>query len=178
MFLSHCRKYSVPLTKRNMLWGGLFVSAPIGMSKLQVSAVQSRMHQFSSVQLLSRVWLSATHGLQYTRLPCPSPTPGVCSNSCPLSWWCHPTIPSSVIPFSSCPWPFPASESFQMSQVLASGGQSIGVSTSASVLPMNIQDWISLGLTGLISMQSMVLSTVFSNTTFQKHQFFGAQLSL
>ena len=117
------------------------------------------------------------HGLQHARPPCPSPTPGVHPNSCPSSRWCHPTISSSVIPFSSCPQSFPASGSFQMSQLFASGGQSIGVSASTSVLPMNTQDWSPLGWTGWISLQSKGLSRVFSNTTVQKHQFFGAQLS-
>ena len=116
------------------------------------------------------------HRLQQARPPCPSPTPRACSNSCPSSWWCHPTISSSVVPFSSCLQSFPASGSFQMSQFFASGGQS--VAASASVLPMNIQDWFTLGLTGLISLQFMGFSRVFSNTTVQKHQFFGAQLSL
>ena len=110
--------------------------------------------------------------------PCPSPTPRVYSNSYPLSRWCHPTILSSVIPFSSCLRSFPASGSFQMCQVFASGGQSIGVSASASALLMNIQDWFPLGWTGWISLQSKGLSRVFSNTTVQKHQFFSAQLSL
>ena len=118
------------------------------------------------------------HGLQHTRLPYPLPTLGVYSNSCPLRQWCHPTISSSVIPFSSCLQSFPASGSFQMSQFFTSGGQSIGVSASASVLPMNIQDWSPLELTSLISLQCKGLSRVFSNTTVQKHQFFGAQLSL
>ena len=118
------------------------------------------------------------HTLQHARLPCPSPIPGACSNSCPLSQWCHPTIASSVNPFSSCPHSFPASGSFQMSQFFASRGQSIGVSASASVLPMNIQDWLPLGLTGLISLQSKGLSRVFSNTTVQKHQFFSTRPSL
>ena len=113
-----------------------------------------------------------------TRPPCPSPTPGVYSDSCPLSQWCHPTISSSVIPFSSCPQSSQASGSFQMRQLFASGGQSIGVSASASVLPMNIQDWFPLGWTGWISLLSKGLSRVFSNTTVQKHQFFGAQLTL
>ena len=116
------------------------------------------------------------HGLQHARPPCPSPTPGTYSNSCPLCWWCHPTISSSVIPFSSWLQSFPASGSFPMSRFFASDGQSIGV--SASVLPMNIQDWFPLGLTGWISLQSKGLSRVFSNTTIQKHQFFSAQLSL
>ena len=117
------------------------------------------------------------HGLQHTRPPCPSPTPGVYSNSCPLSQWCHPTISSSVVPFSSCLQSFPASGSFQISQFFTSGGQSIGVSASASVLPINIQDWFPLGWTGLISLQSKGLSRVSSNTTVQKHQFFSAQHS-
>ena len=115
------------------------------------------------------------HGLQHARLPCPSPTPGVYSNSCPLSWWCHPTISSSVIPFSYCLQSFPTSGSFPMSQFFASGGQSIVVSASASVFPMKIQEWFPLGWTGWISLQSKRLSRVFSNTTVQKHRFFGTQ---
>ena len=118
------------------------------------------------------------HGLQHARLPCPSPTPEACSNPCPLGWWCHPSISSSVVPFSSCLQSFPASESFQMSQFFESSGQSIGTSVSAPVLSMNNQDWFPLGLTGLISLWSKGLSRVFSNTTIQKHQFFSAQLSL
>ena len=116
------------------------------------------------------------HGLQHTRLPCPPPTPGAYSNSCPLSQWCHPTILSSVGPFSSCLQSFPASGSFPVNQFFTSGGQSIVA--LASVLPMIIQDWFPTGLSGLISLQSKGLSRVFSNTTVQKHQFFGAQLSL
>ena len=117
------------------------------------------------------------HGLQHARLPCPSPTPGVYSNSCPLSWWCHPIISSSVVPFSSLQ-SIPASGSFQMSQFFASGGQSTVVSASISVLPMNNQDWFSLGWTVWISLLSKGLSRAFSNTTVQKPQFFSAQLSL
>ena len=117
-------------------------------------------------------------GLQHPRPPCLSPTPGVHSNSCPRSQWCHPTISSSVVSFSFRPQSFPASGSFQMSQSFTSGSQSIGVSASASVLPMNTQDWPPLGWTGWISLQSKGLSRVFSNTTGQKHQFFGAPLSL
>ena len=132
----------------------------------------------SSVQLLSHVRLFITHGLQHARLPCPSPTPRICSNSYPLSWWCHSIISSSVVPFSSCPQSFPASGSFPVSQFFVSGGQSIGASASASVLPMNIQDWFLLGMTGWISWQSKGLSRVFSNTTVQKHQFFSTQLSI
>ena len=116
--------------------------------------------------------------LQHARPPCPSPAPGVYSNSCPLSQWCHPTIPSSVVPFSSCSQSFPASGSFQMSQFFASDGQSIGVSASASVLPMNVQDWFPLGWTGGIFLHTRGLSRIFSNTTVQQHQFFSAQPSL
>ena len=118
------------------------------------------------------------HGLQHARLPCPSPTPRVYSKSCLLSLWCHPTISSFVIPFSSCLQSFPASGSFPMSQFFTSGGQSIGVSTSAAVLAMNNQDRFPLELTGWISLQYKGLSRVFSNTTVQKHQFFSAQASL
>ena len=118
------------------------------------------------------------HGLQHARPPCPSPAPGACSVSYPLSQWCHPTIASSVIPFSSCLQSCPASGSFPMSRFFTSGGQSFGVSASTSVLPMNIQDWFPLGLTSLISLQSKGLSRVFPNAIVQKHQFFGAQLSL
>ena len=117
------------------------------------------------------------HGLQHASLPCPSPTPEVYSNSCPLSRWCHPTISCFVVPISSRLQSFPASGSFPMSQLFPSGGQTIGVSASTSVLPMNIQDWFPLGWTGWISLQSKGLSRVFSNTTVRRHQFFGAQLS-
>ena len=132
-------------------------------------------------QLLSSVQFSRSvvsnslrpHGLQHAKPPCPLTTPRVYSNSCPLSRWCHPTISSSVIPFSSHLQSFPASGSFQMSQFFASGGQSTGASDSASVLPMNIQDWFPLGWIGWISLLSKGLSRVFSNTTVQKHHFFG-----
>ena len=117
------------------------------------------------------------HGLQHARPPCPSPTPRVYPNSCPLSWWCHPTISSSVIPFSSRLQSFPASGFFQMNQLVSSGGQSIGVSASASFLPVNTQGWSPSEWTGWISLRSKGLSGVFSNTTVQKHQFFSAQLS-
>ena len=113
-----------------------------------------------------------SHELQHARPPCPSPTPGVYPNSCPLSRWCHPTISSKVIYFSSCPQSFPASESFPMSQLFASGGQNIGVSASTSVLPKNTQDWSPLRWTGWISLQSKGLLRVFSNTTVQKYQFY------
>ena len=131
--------------------------------------------QFSCSVVSNSLW---PHGLQHARLPCPSPIPGACSNSCPLSWWCHPTISSSLIPFSSCLQSFLASGSFPRSQFFASGGQRSGVSASASVLPMNIQDWFPLGWTGWISLQSKGLSRVLSNTTVQNHQFFGTQISL
>ena len=116
------------------------------------------------------------HGLQHTRLPYSSQSPRVCSNSCPLSQWCHPIISSSITPFPSCPQSFPASGSFPKSGLFASGGQNVGA--AASVLPMNIQGWFTLALTGLISLQSKGLSRVFSNTTIQKHQFFSAHPSL
>ena len=128
-----------------------------------VSSVQSLSH----VQLFVTPWTAARH------LSCPSPTPGIYSNSCPLSQWCHPTISSSVGLFSSHLQSFPASGSFQMNQFFTLGGQSIGVSASASVLPMNIQYWFPLGWTGWISLQSKGLSKIYSNTTVQKHQFFG-----
>ena len=130
---------------------------------------------FSCSDVSDSLW---PHGLQHARLPCPSTIPGACSNSCPLSRWCHPIILSSVVPFSSRLQSFPASGSFQMSQFFTSGGPSIGASASASVPPMNIQDWFLLGWTGWISSQSKWLSRVFSNTTVQKHQFFGTQTSL
>ena len=143
--------------------------------------------QFDSVQFSHSVVSDSVWPIepQHARPPCPSPTPGSHPNPCPLSWWCHPTISCSVISFSSCPQSFPASGSFQMSQFFASGGQSIGVSASTSVIPMNTQDWSHLGSTGWISLQSKGLSTVFSNTTVQKHSkaifqhsaFFIVQLS-
>ena len=135
--------------------------------------------QFSSVQFSRSVVSDSLwpHELQHVRPPCPSPTPRIHSDSCPSSQWCHPAISSSVIPFSSCPKSLSASESFPTSQLFAWGGQSTGVSALASFLPKNIQDWSPLEWTGWISLQSKGLSRVFSNTTVQKHQFFGAQLS-
>ena len=135
----------------------------------------SSINQFSRLVVSYSLW---PHRLQHSRLPCPSPTPGAYSNSCPSSQWCHPMISSSVIPVFSCLQSFSASGSFLVSQFFESGGQSIGVSASASVLPVNIQDWFPLGLIGWISLQSKGLSRVFSNTTVQKHLFFGSQLSL
>ena len=133
--------------------------------------------EISSIQFLSPVLFFVTHESQHSRPPCPSPTLGVYSNSCLSSRWCHPAISSSVVPFSSCLQPFPASGSFPMSQLFTWGGQSVGVSASASVLPVNTWDWSPLGWTGWISLQSKGLARVFSNTTVKKHQFFGAQLS-
>ena len=126
--------------------------------------------QFSRSVMSNSLW---PHGLQHARLPCPSPTPRVYSNSCPSSQWCHPTISTSVVPFSSCLQSFPASGSFPISQFFTLGGQNIRTSASPSVLPMNSQDWFPVGWTGWISLQSKGLSRVFSNTTVQKHQFFG-----
>ena len=133
--------------------------------------VQMNKLQFSHSVMSDSWW---PRGPQHARPPCPSPTAGVYPNSCPLSWWCHSTITCSEVPFSSCP----QSGSFQMSQLFTSSGQSIGVSASTSVLPMNTQDWSPLGRTGWTSLQSKGLSRVFSNTTVQKHQFFSTQLSL
>ena len=130
---------------------------------------------FSHSVMSSSLW---PHELQHARLPCPSLSPGVCSDSCPLSQWCHPTISSSVAPFSSCPQSFPASGSFSVSQLFTSGGQNIGASALASVLPVNIQDRFPLGLTGLTTLLSKKFSRVFSRTTIWKHQLFSAQPSL
>ena len=139
-----------------------------------------KIDYFTSVQFSNSVMSDSLrpHGLQHTRPPCPSPTPRACPNSCPLSQWYHPTISSSVIPFFSCLQSLPASRSFPTSQFFASGEQSIGVSASASVLPINIQDSFPLGWTGWISLLSKELSRALSNTTVQKHRFFNAQLSL
>ena len=131
-----------------------------------------------SFQSLSHFWLFEHHRLQHARLPCPSTTPGACSNSYPSSQWCRLTISSSVIPFSSCLQLFPESGSFPKSQFYTSGGESFRVSASASVLPMDIQDWFPLGWTSWIFLQSKGLSRVFSNTKAQKHQYYGTQLSL
>ena len=135
---------------------------------------QLNFSQFSRSVVSISLW---SHGLWHARVPCPLPTPRACSNSCLSSWWCHPTISSSVVPFSSFLQSLPASGPFPMSQLFTWGGQSIGVSASASVLPVNTQDWSPLEWTGWISLQSKGLSIVFSNTTVQKHQFFRAQLS-
>ena len=144
-----------------------------------LSSIHTCVPSCSSVQFSHSVVSDSLrpHESQHTRPPCLSPIPRVYSNPCPLRQWCHPTISSSVVPFSSCPQSFRASGSFPMSRFFASGGQSIGVSASASVLPKNIKDWFPLGWTGWISLQSNRLSRAFSNTTVQKHQFFGAQLS-
>ena len=137
--------------------------------------INSQSVQFSHSVISDSLW---PHELQHTRPPCPSPTPGAHPNSCPLSQWCHPAISSSVVPFSSCPQTFPKSGSFPMSQFFASGGQSIGISASTSVLPMNTQDWAPLGWTGLVFFQPKGLLRVFFSTTFGRHQFFYAQPSL
>ena len=142
-------------------------------SNERVESLLAESVQFTCLVVSDSLWPC---GLQHARLLCPSPTPRVYPNSCPLSWWCHPTISSSVVLFS-CFQSFPASGSFPMSQFFASGGQSIGVSASTSVLPMNTQNWSPLGWTGGISLQFKGLSRVFSNTTVQKHQLFGAWLS-
>ena len=170
-------------SQRSGFLGCLTVRWGMGGGSSHVSLIEksiSNLDQFSSVQSVvsNSLW---PHELQHARCSCPSPTPRVYSNSSPSSWWCHPTIssqPSHLVPLSSCLQSFPASGSFLMSHFFAWGGQSIGVSASASVLPVNIQDWFPLGRTSWISLQSKRLSRVFSNTTVQKRQFFSAQLSL
>ena len=142
--------------------------------RLKIIIIEWTLVQFSHSVMSNSL---RPHGLQLTRPPCPSPSSGVYSNSCPLNWWCHPTISSSVIPFSSYLQSFPASGFFPLTQLFTSSGQSIGVSASRSVLPVNTQDWSPLGWTGWISLQSKGLSRVFSNTKVQKHQFFGTHLS-
>ena len=153
----------VPVSSKLYRWSGL------GWPQMTLSSVSSVTQ--------SCLTLCDPHGLQHARLPCPLPIPGVYSNSCPLSQWCHPTISSSVVPFSSCPQSLLASGSFPMSQLFTSDGQSIGVSASTSVLPMNTQDWSPLGWIGWICLQSKGLSSVFSNTTVEKHQFFSTHIS-
>ena len=178
--------FNALICKALLIMAGLLISRLVNywreynFLKLHVYQIQTNHPEptfFSSVQSLSYVQFSVMPWLQKAMPPCPPWTPGVYSDSSPLSWWCHPTILSSVIPFSSCLHSFPASGSFPMSQLFALGGQSIGVSASTSVLPMNTQEWFPLGWTGWISLQFKGLSRVFSSTTVQKHQFFGAQLS-
>ena len=160
-------------------WVGIFPTQGLNPSLLHCRRIFYQLSH-SSVQFSRSVVSDSLrpHEPQHARPPCPSPTLRVHPNSCPLSRWCHPTISSSLVPFSSCPQSFPASGSFQMCQLFASGDQRIGVSASTSVLPMNTQDWSPLRWTGWISLQSKGLSRVFSNTTVQKHQFFSTQLSL
>ena len=175
--------------QQRMRWlDGITNSMDMSLSKLGVSDGQEslvycslwghRVEHDWATELNWTCLLEQPHRVQHTRPPCPAPTPGVYSKSCPLSPWSHPTTSSSVVPFSSCLQSFPASGSFQVSQFFTSGGQSIGASASASVLPVNIQDLFSLGWTGLLSVQSKGLSRVVPNTTVQKYQLFGAQLSL
>jgi len=157
----------------------LFRNWPRFIHKIK-NSVTSGMHVCLVVQFSRSVMSDSLrpHELQHTRLLCPPPTSGAFSNSCPSSRWCHPTILSSVVPFSSCLQSFPTSGSFLMSQHFESGDQTIGVSGSASIFPMNVQDWFPLPLTGLISLLCKELSRVFSNNTVQKQQFFDTQLSL
>ena len=158
-----------------LAWKIPWIEEPGGLQSMGLQKVDHVLIQFSSVA--QSCLTLQPHELQHARPPFPSTTPGVHPNPCPLSRWYHPILSSSVVPFSSCPQSFPASESFKMSQLFASSGQSIGVSASKLVLLMNTQDWSPLGWTGWIFLQSKGLSRVFSNTTVQKHQFFGAQLS-
>ena len=162
------------------MWSIVSYLSVFCISSLVRCLLRSLAHFLSSVQFSSVAQSCPTlrpHESQHIRPLCPSPAPGVHTNSRPSSQWCHPAISSSVVPFSSWPQSLPASELFSMSQLFPSGGQSIGVSALASVLPMNTWDWSPLGWTSWISLQSMGLSRVFSNTTVQKHQFFNAQLS-
>ena len=170
-------RYTIELCVRSILLYFIW-SESLVLPCMRFAAKDNILHlsQFSSGQLLSHIWLFATPCIA-ARPPCPSPTPGVHPNSCPSSRWCHSAISSSVVPFSSCPQSLPASESFSMSQPFAWGGQSTRVSALASFLPKNSQDWFPVEWTGWISLQSRGLSRVFSNTTVQKHQFFGTQLS-
>ena len=162
---------------RGVRWGGRWEEAS-GLGNTYVPMTDSCQCMASSVQSFIYVRLFETPWTAANQLPCSSPTPRVCSNSCPLSQGCHPTISSSVVPLSSSPQSLPASGSFPMSQLFTWGGQSIGVTALVTFLPKNTQDWPPLEWTGWISLQSKGLSRVFSNTTVQKHQFFGAQLSL
>ena len=165
---------------RSRYWGGLWCAEIYYRIQIQCKEAGQITKQISSVQFSHPVVMSDSlppHGLQHARLSHPSPTPGTCSNPRTSSWWCHQTISSSVVPFS-CLRFFPASRTFPMSQFFTSGGQRIGASASASVLPVNIQDWFPLGLSSLISLQSKGLSRVFSKSTVEKYKFFSAQLSL
>ena len=170
----------------HFLLQGIFLSQGLNLNLLHWMADSLPLHHLGSTWNISSVQFNHSvmsdslqpHGLQHTRPPCPSPTPGVYSNLRPLSQWCHPTISSPVVPFSSRLQSFPASESFQMSQFFSSGVQSTGVSASTSVLSENTQDWFPLGWTGWVYLQLKRLWRVFSNTTVQKHQFFFTQLSL
>ena len=174
--VQHCSLLRETQIKTTIMYHLTLVSMTIikKSTNNKCSTISERV-QFSHLVMSDSLRL---HGLLHTRPPCPSPIPEACSNSCPLSRWCHPTISSSGVHLSSCLQCFPASGSFLMSQFFSSSGQSIGISASVSVLPMNIQDWFPLGWTGWISLQSRRLSRVFSNTTVQKYQFFNAQLSL
>ena len=176
----HKLRFLLALESTNLLcvfpWrASLFISLYQSITELKDKEDSQSVSQFGCSVVSDSL---RPHELQHARPPCPSPTPRVLSNSCPLSQWCHPTISFSVIPFSSCLQSFPALGFFQKSQLFTSGGQSIGVSALASGLPIHIQDWFPLGWTGWTSLQSKLLSRVFSNTTVQKHLFFGTQISL
>ena len=166
----HAAIHGVAQSQTRLMWLSSSSSSTIWMNHW----IHRESVQFSHSVMYDSM---RSHESQHARPPCPSPTPGIHPNSCPSNWWCHTAISSSVVPFSSCPQSLPASGSFPMSQHFAWGGQSTGVSASASVLSMNIQDWFPLGWTGWISLKSKGLSRVFSNTIVQKHQFFSAQLS-
>ena len=178
--LLYCDTVKSKILKLSFYWAPKSLQMVNAITKLKyICSWKKSYHKPSSVQFSCSVMSDSLwpHEPQHTRPPCPSPTPGVYPNLCPLSRWCHLTISSSVVPFSSCLPSFSASGSFQMSQLFTSGGQNIGVSAATSVLPMNTQDWFPLGWTDWISLQFKGLSRVFSNTTAQKQQFLGAQLS-
>ena len=177
---SSCHYFAFSLYRTKILATTQFFSITLALSisiiyYLPISISKTHVNARSSVQVSLSVMSDSLrpHGLQHARLPCPSLQPGGYSNSCPSSWWCYPTISSSAVPFSFFLQSFPASVTFPISQFFTSGGQSIGASASASVLPVNIQDWFPLGWTRWISLQSKRLQRVFSKTTFQKHQLFG-----
>ena len=177
VFLGHRESPSPPRTPSGACWRSAAAAAQGSVLREADGQCPGQAQNCSWQHLIFDI-LCQFSSVAQSCLTCPSPTPRACSNSCPLSQWCHPTISSSVIPFSSRLQSFPASGSFPMSQFFTSGGQRIAVSASASVLPVNTQGWFPLGWTGWISLQSKGLSRVFCNTTIQKHQFFGAQLSL
>ena len=176
--LQWAQSFSCPVVEVH-IWSFLFFMLTSRQILKTEEQADSREEQYNNHCSVAKSCLTLSpHELQHSRLPCPSLASGVRSDSCPLSWWCHPTISSSVAPFSSCPQSLSASRSFPVIRIFPSGDQSIGASAFASVLPMNTQGWFPVGLTGFIALLSNSFSRVFSNTTVKKHQLFGTQLSL